>query len=142
MCRKRIKFLIKSIWKDQRGGSDLISGSILMNIFVYLLGVMMSFGLLIYAFLVTADSGRDGARHAALNYGPAQERVEQSIQDGGLLTDNLQSVSEVNDSNYVTVNVKYLQPSIAPLLPMLVGGSPWPDKFLIDYTTVFKKERP
>ncbi len=137
-----VSVYIKTIWRDQRGGSELITTSILMNIWIFLLGVMMSFGLLIYAFLVTTDSARDGARHAALNFGTAQERVEQSIEEGGLRLENLQAVNEVNDSNYVTVNVKYLQPSIAPMLPILVGGSPWPDQFVIDYTTVFKKEKP
>ncbi|MDO7785806.1 pilus assembly protein [Desulforamulus aquiferis] len=134
--------IVKILWEDQRGSSDLITSSILMNIWIALLGIMMSFGLLIYSCLVVADSSRDGGRHAALNYGPAQERVEQSIQEGGLRGENIQMITETSDTNYVTVNVQYKQPSIVPLLPKLIGGNPWPDNFLIDFTTVFKKEKP
>ncbi|RYD07230.1 hypothetical protein N752_01190 [Desulforamulus aquiferis] len=98
--------------------------------------------LALWSKIVVVDAAREGARYEALNYGPAEEKVDEVLQDGKLNVDNKDSVTVVKDTNYVTVTVKYNQPAIFPLLPQLLGGARWNDSFIIESSQVFKIEKP
>lgn len=99
--------------------------------------------LTVWSKIVVTDAAREGARYVALNYGPdATSKVNEVLTDGKLDPANVQSVSTVEGSNYVTVTVKYNQPAILPLLPQLLGGSAWSNSFPIESSMVFKLEKP
>lgn len=97
---------------------------------------------LMYTNIVVVDATRDGARHQALNFGSADDRVRSSIQDGRLILANIDQINTTDSANYVTVSTRYKQPTLVPGLPVLLGGTAWGNSFYVGFDASFKKEKP
>lgn len=117
--------------------------SIILPIIIFLMAACLIMSIVVWSKIVVTDAAREGARYEALNLGNAETKVIEVLDDGKLDPDNLQSVDVEKDANYVTVTVKYNQPSIVPMLPALLsGGTAWNNTFLIESSQVFKIEKP
>ncbi|WP_157862938.1 TadE family protein [Desulfofarcimen acetoxidans] len=117
--------------------------AVILPIIIFITAGGMIFSLSIWAHIVVVDAAREGARYEALNLGSADTKVDEVLSDGNLNVANKQSVSVIKDANYVTVTVKYNQPSVIPGLPQLLGhGASWGNSFLIESSQVFKLEKP
>jgi Flp pilus assembly protein TadG len=121
-------------------GSAVAESAILFMIYFYIIFMGIVFSLAIWSKIVVYDAAREGARYQALGYGSAAVKVNETLQDGLLKTANVQSINISSGSNYVTVTVKYNQPSFLPLLPTLLGGSPFDTNFVINGAALFKIE--
>lgn len=121
-------------------GSAVAESAVLFMIYFYIIFMGIVFSLAIWSKIVVYDAAREGARYQALGYGSAAVKVNETLQDGLLKTDNVQSINISSGSNYVTVTVKYNQPSFLPLLPTLLGGSPFDTNFVINGAALFKIE--
>lgn len=131
----------KRFLKDEQG-DNVVSASILMLLIMAVFASVITMFSLMYSNIVVVDATRDGSRHQALNYGPAEDRVRSSIQDGRLFLSNISQINATENSNYVTVSTRYNQPTLVPGLPVLLGGGAWGDHFNVGFDTSFKKERP
>ena len=121
-------------------GSAVAESAILFMIYFYIIFMGIVFSLAIWSKIVVYDAAREGARYQALGNGSAAVKVNETLQDGLLKTANVQSINISSGSNYVTVTVKYNQPSFLPLLPTLLGGSPFDTNFVINGAALFKIE--
>ncbi|MFZ5596729.1 MAG: pilus assembly protein [Bacillota bacterium] len=125
--------------KSERG-AVVTEFCIISVILLFILLAGLSLQLLGWAKIGTIDAARDGARHEALGLGPASGKVEETIQDMSLKPENIKDTEVSGGGNYVTVTVKYDQPSIAPFLPLLFGQSRWDTNFHLESSSLFKKE--
>ena len=125
--------------REERG-SAVAESAVLFMIYFYIIFMGIVFSLAIWSKIVVYDAAREGARYQALGYGSAAVKVNETLQDGLLKTANVQSINISSGSNYVTVTVKYNQPSFLPLLPTLLGGSPFDTNFVINGAALFKIE--
>lgn len=123
-------------------GSHVAEFSVILPFLIFITVGGLVLSLTVWSKIVVTDAAREGARYEALNMGSAQTKVDEVLADGNLDVVNLQSVDVVRNANYITVTVKYNQPSIIPLLPELVGGDAWNNTFLIQSSQVFKIEKP
>lgn len=122
-------------------GSAVAESAILFMIYFYIIFMCIVFSLAIWSKIVVYDAAREGARYQALGNGSAAVKVNETLQDGLLKTASVQAINISEGSNYVTVTVKYNQPSFLPLLPTLLGGSPFDTNFVINGAALFKIER-
>lgn len=142
---------------NNRKGSELIEFVILMPVLLFIVFLGLVFILLAYSKIVVADAAREGARAAALR----QESEAVSTQDVGatkakevlknmglredlvkeIVVDTPPDLKQENTVKYISLRIVYMQPSIFPLLPQLIGASPWADYFYVSSTAVFKKEK-
>lgn len=123
-------------------GSHVAEFSVILPILIFITVGGLVLSLTVWSKIVVTDAAREGARYEALNMGEAQIKVDEVLTDGHLDVANLDSVDVVKNANYVTVTVKYSQPSIVPLLPELIGGNAWNNTFQIQSSQVFKIEKP
>jgi len=123
-------------------GAISVEFSILSLLIIFMAGSVLSLTFLGWAKMITSDAAREAARYEALNLGNAQDKVNEVIKDGHLKTNNVTEVIATENANYVTVTVKYDQPSLIPGLPLLFGSSMWDTNFHLTSSSVFKKEKP
>lgn len=135
---------IKSKLNNKRG-TEVIEFVIMFPMVIFLIFSSMSFMLAIYSKIIVADAAREGARAEALSVEPAEDKVLDVIAGFGLKQNLLDSVDVYTEDEggieYIYVEVVYKQPSMFPGLPRLVGGSDWPNHFVIRSQATFKKEK-
>ena len=126
-----------------KGNRGTISAelAIVIPALLLILMVPLIFNLAIWAKIVVTDSSREGARYEALNLGEPQYIVHQTLIDGNLNPDYLEQINTSEGSGYVSVQVKYSQPSIVPGLGVLFGGNLFDDTIPLSSTSVFKVEQ-
>lgn len=132
---------LKRFLSDEKG-DNVVSASILMLLIMAVFASVITMFSLMYSNIILVDATRDGSRHQALNFGPAEDRVRSSIQDGRLILTNIDQINATENANYVNVSTRYKQPTLVPGLPVLLGGSAWGDYFYVGFDASFKKERP
>lgn len=139
--------------RNDRKGLETVEMAINLPILLYIVFACIIFLLSMYAKIVVIDAAREGARAAAIlitagsdeDRKPAAEaKIRDVLEKGGLNPDNLNltDTQVIIDGDTVEVRVVYNQPCFAPGLPMLVGGEPWQDYFILSGSSVFKKETP
>ena len=141
--------------KGKRGGAAL-EAALVLPILIFVALSMFIFPVCFYNKIVFTDVARDAARYVAIhNPNPEDVRsyVEQLLQEtriGGahLLSGYGGDGSGVGKgvhiqkgpSDYVTVTLNYVQPTIFPQMTALIGGEPMDDYLLISVSSSFKKE--
>lgn len=133
---KNIKINLKS-----KKGSQVLEFALLTPILVFVMFVIIIFGLTIFSWVTVADSSREAARAEALGLASAGDKATEVIAGMGLNTspDRL-TVEKRETDTYVTVKVTYKQPTFIPMLPVLLGGGPWDNYFTLTAKSQFKKE--
>lgn len=126
----------------KKEGQSIIEMSIVLPILLFIVLASMIFILAIYGKIATIVAAREGARAEALGLSTALVRVQETIENAGLNKDNIDSVNVTRGPTYVTVEVKYNQPSILPGIPKLIGGNEWGSSFPLTAKSHFKIENP
>lgn len=141
-------------------GQAIVEFALILPLFVFLLCGLVQFGLVVNAALTVNDAAREGAREAAvwIARDPAgwqqlvADDVATNLQGGGLQTApanyNPQPPYLTGDliesydpgTNTVSVQVTYRYPDWVPLLPALLGQSPWDPQFVLKSTVTFLVE--
>jgi len=132
-----------------RKGSVLVEFALVAPLLVLILVGIMVMGVLINAKLVVASAAREAGRSYSIlkDEGLARSKATDAMVGGGLkmaaggqmLYDPARDVSFDRQGDYVTVTVRYLQPTIVPLVGELMGGSN--GTVLIRSVATFRVER-
>ena len=126
-------------------GTETIEFVILFPLMAFLIFGSISYMFAIYSKIVVVDAAREGARAVALNSTTAKAKVDEVIAGMGLKIELIDSVTvtenEENGIGYVYVQVVYKQPSMFPMLPLLIGNPEWDDYFTLSSQAIFKKEK-
>ncbi|KXG77355.1 hypothetical protein AN619_04810 [Thermotalea metallivorans] len=133
---KKIKF-----WHKEEGQA-IIEFTLVLPLLLFIVLASIVFILALYGKIIVIDAAREGARAEALGTTTALLKVQETIENGGLNKDNLAEVNVTRGPTYVSVRVKYNQPSILPGIPRLIGGTAWGDSFPLTGTSLFKIENP
>ena len=123
-------------------GQAIIEFSFVLPVLLFIVLASMVFILALYGKIVVIDAAREGARAEALGTTTALLKVQETIENGGLNKDRIAEVIVSRGPTYVSVDVKYNQPSIVPGIPRLIGGSAWGDSFPLTGSSLFKIENP
>lgn len=133
---EKIKF-----WHKEEGQA-IIEFTLVLPLLLFIVLASIVFILALYGKIIVIDAAREGARAEALGTTTALLKVQETIENGGLNKDNLAEVNVTRGPTYVSVRVKYNQPSILPGIPRLIGGTAWGDSFPLTGTSLFKIENP
>ena len=147
-------------WFREERGQAIVEFALILPILVFLLVALVQFGLVVEAGTTVADAAREGARSAAVLIGrdptgwqqTAAQDVQANLRGGGLQTavanydpqwpytsgDLVESYDAA--SGMVSVTVQYRYPDWVPLLPALLGQSPWAPTFDLHSTVSFLAE--